>query len=140
MKKIKFLALFLLSALFLFPQSAFAQAGGASALGGFLPLILIFAFFYLFLIRPQQKKNKQHQMLLNNLKKDDKVITSGGIYGTVAGVKDNIVELKIAEGVNIQISKPAISAVLLRKPEEAVSATAAPVETASSQVSDIIKK
>lgn len=79
-------------------------------------------------------------MLLNNLKKDDKVITSGGIYGTVAGVKDNIVELKIAEGVNIQISKPAISAVLLRKPEEAVSATAAPVETASSQVSDIIKK
>ncbi|MDR0823215.1 MAG: preprotein translocase subunit YajC [Endomicrobium sp.] len=114
MKMLKVLAV-LLFAFAAAPQSAFAQeAGGLSGLGGFLPLILIFVFFYLFLLRPQQKKAKEHQKLLNELKKDDKVVTSGGIYGIVVSVKENIVELKIAENVNVQVSKPSVTTVFVR--------------------------
>ena len=74
-------------------------------IGAFLPLILIFGVFYILLIRPQQKKVKQHREMLNNLKRGDKVITSGGIIGTISKVGDNkelIVE--IAEGVEIKIA------------------------------------
>ncbi len=70
-----------------------------------LPLILIFVVFYFLLILPQQKRQKQHQRLLNSLKKGDRVITSAGIYGTIANVKDNIVSLVIADGVKIDIEK-----------------------------------
>jgi preprotein translocase subunit YajC len=77
-------------------------------------------FFYLFLLRPQQKKAKQHQQLLNALKKDDKVIAAGGIFATVVNVKDNnSVEVKIADGVNIIVSKPSITTVFVRQEEEA---------------------
>ena len=74
-------------------------------IGAFLPLILIFGVFYILLIRPQQKKVKQHREMLNNLKRGDKVITSGGIIGTISKVGDNkelIVE--ITEGVEIKIA------------------------------------
>lgn len=84
----------------------------AGPLGGFLPLIVIFVIFYFFLIRPQQKKAKEHQQLLNALKKDDKVLTAGGIYGTVTSVKGDVVELNIAENVKVKVAKSAISSVL----------------------------
>ncbi|MCL2144727.1 MAG: preprotein translocase subunit YajC [Endomicrobia bacterium] len=102
------------------PSNVYAQdAAGGSMFGGFMPLILIFVFFYLFLLRPQQKKAKEHQQLLNALKRDDRIVTAGGIYGTVVGVKENIVEVKIANGVNVQIAKPSISAVISKDEEEA---------------------
>ena len=104
----------------LFAADASAQ-GSPSPLGGFFPLIIIFVIFYFFLIRPQQKKAKEHQNMINALNKDDKVITSGGIYGTVTAVKGEVVELKIAENVKVQVSKSAISTVIA--PE-----AAAPVE------------
>ncbi|MDR0977842.1 MAG: preprotein translocase subunit YajC [Endomicrobium sp.] len=98
------------------PSAVSAQpAGGAGALGSFLPLILIFIFFYLLLIRPQQKKAKEHQKSLNALKKGDKVITSGGIYGTVNAVRDNGFDIKIADGVNVQIAKQSIATILKRE-------------------------
>ena len=78
----------------------------------FFPWILIFAIFYFLLIRPQQKKAKEHQKMLNNLKKGDKVLTSGGIYGVVVGIKPAIFELEIAEEVKIQVAKSAVSQVL----------------------------
>ena len=100
-------------ALAVVPSVSYAE--GASALAGFgglMPLIFIFIFFYLFLIRPQQKKAKDHQNLLNTLKKGDKVVTSGGIYAVIAAVRENIVEIKVADGVNLQIDKQAVATVL----------------------------
>jgi len=103
-----------------FADGAPASSGGMfGSLGGIAPLLLIFVFFYLFLLRPQQKKAKDHQNLLNMLKKDDRVITAGGIYGTVVMVRGNMVEVKIADGVNIQVAKPSISSVITPQDETA---------------------
>lgn len=119
MKKTTNLAILLFN-LILLPSVVFAEAASSGmSLGGFTPLILIFVFFYLFLIRPQQKKTKAHQKLLNSLKKDDKVITAGGIYATVSAVRDNnIVELKIANGVYVQVARQSISSVVLKEVEK----------------------
>jgi len=90
-----------------------AAGGGMAAFQQIIPLVFMFAIFYFLLIRPQQKKAKEHQLLLNALKKDDKVLTSGGIYGTVAQVKDDIVEVKIADTVKVQVAKSSITAVIV---------------------------
>jgi len=75
------------------------------SIGAFLPLILIFGVFYILLIRPQQKKVKQHREMLNNLRRGDKVITSGGIIGTVNKVADNRELLvQVSENVEIKIA------------------------------------
>ena len=77
-----------------------------SGIGQFIPLILIFVIFYFFLIRPQQKKVKEHKAMVEGLKRGDKVITSGGIIGTIERVIDNEnVEVKIADNVNVEIVK-----------------------------------
>jgi len=95
---------------------AFAQTGpglgGPSQLISFLPLVLVFIIFYFLLIRPQQKKSKEHQQMLSKLKKNDEVMTSGGIYGKVTALTDNIVTLEIAPNVRIRVNRPQISAVL----------------------------
>lgn len=76
-------------------------------------LILIFGIFYFILIRPQQKKMRKHQNMINNLTKGDIVVTEGGIHGSVVGLKDNIVVLRIAkvkeEDVKIEVSKARIA-------------------------------
>ncbi len=75
-----------------------------SGIGQFIPLILIFVIFYFFLIRPQQKKVKEHKVMVEGLKRGDKVITSGGITGTVERIIDNDkVEVEIAENVKVEI-------------------------------------
>ena len=75
-----------------------------SGIGQFIPLILIFVVFYFFLIRPQQKKVKEHKVMVENLKRGDKVITTGGIVGTVERIIDNEkVEVNISENVNVEI-------------------------------------
>ena len=77
-----------------------------SGIGQFIPLILIFVIFYFFLIRPQQKKVKEHKAMVEGLKRGDKVITSGGITGTVERLIDNDkVEVEIAENVKVEIVK-----------------------------------
>ncbi|MEK7398665.1 MAG: preprotein translocase subunit YajC, partial [Candidatus Poribacteria bacterium] len=65
-------------------------------LGGIIPIILIIGVFYFLMIMPQQKKAKKHQNMLKNLTKGDEIVTEGGIYGTVVGIKDNVVVIKIA--------------------------------------------
>ena len=100
---------------------AFAQAGGGAG-GGFdivalLPLVLIFVVFYFLLIRPQQKKVKQHQSMVQSLRRGDKVVTGGGIIGTVAKViSDSELAVEIAEGVRIRVVRSTIAEVLT-KPE-----------------------
>ena len=75
-------------------------------IGQFIPLILIFVIFYFFLIRPQQKKVKEHKLMVENLKRGDKVVTSGGIVGTIERVIDNDkVEVVISENVKVEVIK-----------------------------------
>lgn len=88
---------------FLYGQTA--GQGQSNPLLSFLPLILIFVVFYFLLILPQQKRQKQHQQLLNSLKKGDRIITSSGIYGTIANIKENVVSLVIADGVKVDIER-----------------------------------
>ena len=78
----------------------------SSGIGQFIPLILIFVIFYFFLIRPQQKKVKEHKAMVESLKKGDKIVTSGGITGTISRVIDNDkVEVEIADNVKVEIVK-----------------------------------
>ena len=75
-----------------------------SGFAQFIPLILIFVIFYFFLIRPQQKKVKEHKLMVESLKRGDKIITTGGIVGTVERIIDNEkVEVNISENVNVEI-------------------------------------
>ncbi len=75
-----------------------------SGIGQFIPLILIFVIFYFFLIRPQQKKVKEHKAMVESLKKGDKVVTTGGITGTITRVVDNDkVEVEISDNVIVTI-------------------------------------
>ena len=75
-----------------------------SGIGQFIPLILIFVIFYFFLIRPQQKKAKEHKTMVENLKRGDKIITSGGIVGRVERIIDNEkVEVEIADNVKVEV-------------------------------------
>ena len=89
-----------------------------SGIGQFIPLILIFVIFYFFLIRPQQKKVKDHKVMVTNLKRGDKVVTSGGIVGTVERVMENDkAEIQISENVNVEIVKSTGIQGLLNTPE-----------------------
>ena len=89
-----------------------------SGIGQFIPLILIFVIFYFFLIRPQQKKVKEHKLMVESLKRGDKVITSGGIIGTVERVMENDkAEIKISDNVNVEIIRSTGVQSLLNKPE-----------------------
>ncbi len=83
-------------------QSAFA----------FLPLVVLFAVFYLFLIRPQVKRQKEHQKLVQALGKGDEIVTSGGIVGRIVEVGDNFLKVEIAKGVDVRLQKPAVTTVL----------------------------
>ncbi len=93
------------------PQAGGASGGMTGMISSLLPLILIFVVFYFLLIRPQQKKAKDHQLMLDSVKKGDKVITAGGIYGLVESVGTSTLVLKVAENVKIKIGKGYISTV-----------------------------
>ncbi len=93
--------------LFLFVQAP-GQPGGFSL---FLPLILIMVVFYFLMILPQQRRQKKVAEMLRNLKTGDKVVTNGGIYGTIVGLEDDAVQLRIAEQVKIKVARSAIASV-----------------------------
>lgn len=80
-----------------------------SLLTNLVPFVLMFAIFYFLLIAPQRKKAKAHTAMLQALKAGDRVVTSGGIYGTVVGVDDQKVQLRVADQVKIEIAKHAIA-------------------------------
>ncbi|MEM7267922.1 MAG: preprotein translocase subunit YajC [Pseudomonadota bacterium] len=91
-----------------------AGGGGGDMLTSFIPIILIFVIFYFFLIRPQQKKQKEHQNMVNALRRNDQVLTQGGIYGKVTKVKEgeDDIEVEIAEGVKIRVLRSAVGQVI----------------------------
>ena len=95
---------------------AFAQAapGGAmESLGAFLPLILIFVIFYFLLIRPQQKRMKQHKAMLEAIRRGDRIVTNGGIVGTVVKVvNETELSVEIADGVKVRVLREMIANVL----------------------------
>ena len=99
--------------LFLMGQPA-AGTGQSNPLITFLPLILVFVVFYFFMIRPQMKKQKDMNNYRNSLQKGDKVITTGGIYGKVAEVKDNYVMMEVGGDLKLKVDKSA----LIRDPSD----------------------
>ncbi len=101
----------------MFISEAWAQgaggAGGGDIFSMMFPLILIFAVFYFLLIRPQQKKVKEHREMLGAVRRGDKVVTGGGIIGTVAKViSDDELQVEIAEGVKVKIARATIASVM----------------------------
>ncbi len=104
----------------LFSTPAYAQDAGGGMFGNlaglsqFLPIVLIFVVFYFLLIRPQQQKQRQLKTMVSALKRGDRVVTSGGILGTVQKVRDgaNEVEVEIAPNVRVQVVRDTISTVL----------------------------
>jgi len=100
----------------LFDNLAFAMGGAGGGAGGqsnplgaFVPLILMFAIFYFLLIRPQQKKAKQHKEMIGNLKIGDRIVTNGGIYGTIVRMKDATIILEIAENVQVEMLRNTVA-------------------------------
>ncbi|UCC66095.1 MAG: preprotein translocase subunit YajC [Deltaproteobacteria bacterium] len=93
---------------------AMAPGGGEGGGGGFaafIPLILLFAIFYFILIRPQQKRAKEHRQVLANLRKGDKVITTGGLYGTILSMTDTVLTLEIADKVKVKVGRNYIASI-----------------------------
>src|SRR6516165_3236744 len=97
--------------LLLAQQSAAPAQPQPDLLSTLLPFLFMGVVSYFILIRPQQKKQKQHQQLLANLKTGDRVVTSGGIHGLIANVKETTFLLKVADNVKIEIDKSAVSGV-----------------------------
>jgi preprotein translocase subunit YajC len=91
--------------------------GGAAAIANFLPIIAIGLVFYFLVIAPANKQRKKTAEMLSTLKKGDRVLTTGGIYGTVQGVEPDAVYLKIAENVKVKVARSAISGLVNTEPE-----------------------
>jgi preprotein translocase subunit YajC len=85
------------------------QAQTVNPIIQFVPLILIFIVFYFLLIKPQKAKEKEHAKMLDNLKKNDEVVTTGGIHGTIVNIKDKTLTLRIDENVKVEIEKNCIA-------------------------------
>lgn len=109
------------SVLLLMGQQASGGGGeqGGNPLLSFLPLVLIIVIMWLLLLRPQAKRQKQHRQMLENLQKGDRVMTAGGILGTIAGIKEkeNTLIVKLGDNVKVEVARNMISQVLSQKTE-----------------------
>jgi len=86
--------------------------GGMESLMSLLPFVLIIVVFYFLILRPQQKRQKERQKLLDSIKKGDRVITAGGIHGTVEGIEDKVLLVKIAESVKVKVERSSITTIV----------------------------
>ena len=100
---------------------ALLQLGGGGGTTAFLinilPIAAIFLVFYFLVIAPANKQRRKTQEMLTSLKKGDRVLTSGGIYGTIQGVEPDVVYLRIAENVKVKVSRSAITSVVTETSE-----------------------
>jgi preprotein translocase subunit YajC len=105
------------SFLLLMGASGTGSGQGGNPILGFLPLILIVFVMYFLMIRPQAKRQKEHKAMLEKLQKGDKILTSGGIVGTVAGVKEKegLLIVKIADNVKVELSRNSVAQVLKKQ-------------------------
>jgi len=99
------------------PQGGAGQGPGGM-IGSLIPLVLIFVIFYFLLIRPQQKKAKEHKTMIESLKKGDKIVTSGGIYGVIEAVSANTITVKISENVKVKFGKAYVAALRATSDED----------------------
>jgi preprotein translocase subunit YajC len=99
------------------PDLAYAQTPGGGGMPAILqsplPMVLIIlVIFYLLVMRPQQQKEKQHRTMLDNLKRNDEVTTSSGLYGRVVALSDKVVTLEIAPNVRVRVDRPHIASLV----------------------------
>ena len=99
-------------------STAYALGGGpsdggqqANPIASLLPFALMFLVLYLLILRPQMKKQRNQQRMIDELEKNDEIVTSGGIHGTILNIKDDILVVKIADNVKIEVSRAAVSRV-----------------------------
>ena len=88
------------------------EGGGGSLISTIIMFGAIFAIFYFMIIRPQQKRAKEREKLLSNIEKGDKIVTSGGVHGTIVGLEDKTALIEIAPNVKIKIERSAIGSVI----------------------------
>ena len=91
------------------PVLLMAPPQGGNPIAGLIPVIAMVAIFYFLLIAPVRKRQKQHDEMVANLKNGDRVITQGGIYGTVVGIQDDRIRIKVADQVRIDITKQSVA-------------------------------
>ncbi len=115
MRKTKILKLGLITGLLI---SSVVFIGGCFPVAGedqgstwmtIVPLILIFAVFYFLMIRPQRKKQKEHQHLIEELKRGDRVVTAGGIYGVIESISDDNIVIKVESGATMRVAKGSVT-------------------------------
>ncbi|NQT28647.1 MAG: preprotein translocase subunit YajC [Candidatus Omnitrophica bacterium] len=85
------------------------QATPNAGILNFIPLIFIFVIFYFLIIRPQQKKQKEHQGMVANLKKNDEIVTTGGLYGTIVNIKEKALVIRVDENTKVEVEKNSIA-------------------------------
>ena len=95
-----------------------AQASGTGGLMAFLPLVIIMVIFYVLLILPAQRRQKKTQQMISALKNGDKVVTNGGLFGTIVGLEGDAVQLRIADQVKVKILRSAIAGLQPESKEE----------------------
>ena len=92
---------------------AMGAGGGASGQGGgfgaMVPLILMFAIFYFLMIRPQRKRQKEHQQLMEELKRGDRVVTAGGIYGVIESLSEDSIVIKVESGTTMRVARSSVA-------------------------------
>ena len=94
------------------PGQQSQETGSRGGLLSFLPFILIILVFYFLLIAPQRKKQKEQQTMIEGVNKGDKIVTVGGIHGLVVGVKDDTLQVKIAENTKVEIARASVAKVV----------------------------
>lgn len=97
------------------PSAGGDGADGPSFLISMAPFILMFLIMYLLLIRPQQKRQRDQQRMLDDLQNGDKVVTQGGIIGTISGLKADVVTVRVADNVKLEVQRSSISRVMSSK-------------------------
>jgi preprotein translocase subunit YajC len=98
--------------------SLMAQTAGSGGLMAFLPLIVIMGIFYVLLILPAQRRQKKTQEMISALKNGDKVITSGGLFGTIVGIEGDSIQLRIADQVKVKVLRSAVTGLQPESKEE----------------------